>query len=318
MSVLVTGANGFIGRRLCSRLELLGWEVCQAHRSSEEMLLLHPSQKSIFLGDIGPSTDWKRALNGVDYVVHLAARVHVMKHDNADALGEFRRVNVAGTSNLSRQAAVAGVKRFVFLSSAKVNGESTEVGKPFTADDVPAPEDSYALSKYEAEQTLRKTAEETGMEVVIIRSPLVYGAGVKANFASMMGWLVRGVPLPLAAVTDNRRSLIALDNLVDLIVTCLEHPAAANQTFLASDGEDVSTADLIRRVGAALGYPVRLFGVPPSLLRLAGTLMNKSSVYRRLCGSLQLDITKTRKLLGWTPPISVDEGLRRTAKGFQR
>jgi len=208
------------------------------------------------------------------------------------------------------------VRRFVFLSSVKVNGEFTEAGQPFTADDVPAPVDPYGLSKHEAEQLLRQIAAETGMEVVIIRPPLVYGPGVKANFESMMSWLAHGVPLPLAAVTRNRRSLVALDNLVDLIVTCLNHPAAANQTFLVSDGEDLSTAQLLKRMGAAMGQPTRLFYVPPALLKLGATVLNKPGIYQRLCGSLQLDIAKTRQLLGWTPPVSVDEGLRRAAEGF--
>jgi nucleoside-diphosphate-sugar epimerase len=239
-----------------------------------------------------------------------------MKDTSTDPLTEFCKVNVAGTANLARQAAKAGVKRFVFLSSIKVNGEFTEAGQPFTADDVPALEDPYGLSKHEAEQLLRQIAAETGMEVVIIRPPLVYGPGVKANFESMMRWLARGVPLPLAAVTNNRRSLVALDNLVDLIVTCLNHSAAANQTFLVSDGEDLSTAQLLKRMGAALGHPARLFYVPPALLKLGATVLNKPGIYQRLCGSLQLDIAKTRQLLGWSPPVSVDEGLRRAAEGF--
>ena len=249
--------------------------------------------------------------------MHLAARVHVMNDKNPDPLAEFRRVNVEATANLARQAAAAGVKRFVFLSSVKVNGEFTEAGQPFTADDAPAPEDPYGVSKHEAEELLRQIAAETGMEVVIIRPPLVYGPGVKANFQSMMRWLARGVPLPLAAVTENRRSLVALDNLVDLIVTCLNHPAAANQTFLVSDGEDISTAELLNRMGAAMGKPARLFYLPPTLLKLGASVLKRPGIYQRLCGSLQLDIAKTRQLLGWTPPVSVDEGLRRAAEGFR-
>jgi len=233
-------------------------------------------------------------------------------------LAEFHRVNVEGSAALARQAAVAGVRRFVILSSVKVNGEFTDAGQPFTADDVPAPEDPYGVSKYEAEQLLRQIAAKTGMEVVIIRPPLVYGPGAKANFESMMRWLARGVPLPLAAVTENRRSLVALGNLVDLIVTCLHHPAAANQTFLVSDGEDLSTAELLKRMSAAMGKPARLFYVPPALLKLGATLLNKPGIYQRLCGSLQLDINKTRQLLDWTPPVSVDEGLRRAAEGFSQ
>jgi nucleoside-diphosphate-sugar epimerase len=239
-----------------------------------------------------------------------------MNDKSPDPLAEFRRVNVEGTANFARQAAAAGVKRFVFLSSIKVNGEFTEAGQPFTADDVPSPEDPYGVSKHEAEQLLRQITYETGMEVVIIRPPLVYGPGVKANFESLMRWLARGVPLPLAAVTENRRSLLAVDNLVDLIVTGLNHPAAANQTFLVGDDEDLSTAELLKRMSAAMGRPARLFYMPPALLKLGATSLNKSGIYQRLCSSLQLDITKTRQLLGWTPPLSVDEGLRRAAAGF--
>jgi nucleoside-diphosphate-sugar epimerase len=255
-------------------------------------------------------------LKNVEHVVHLAARVHVMNNESSDPLAEFRRTNVEGTSALARQAAAAGVKRFVFLSSIKVNGEFTEKGQSFTANDTPAPEDPYGVSKYEAENLLRQIASETGMEVVIIRPPLVYGSGVKANFESMMRWLARGVPLPLAAVTQNRRSLVALDNLVDLIVTCLNHPAAKNQTFLVSDGTDLSTAELLKRMGNAMGRPTRLFYLPLAFLKLGATLLNKPGVYQRLCGSLQADITKTRHLLGWTPPVSVNEGLRIAAAGF--
>lgn len=257
-------------------------------------------------------------MRNVEQVVHLAARVHVMNDKSSDPLVEFRRVNVDGTANLARQAAAAGVKRFVFLSSIKVNGEFTEVGQPFTADAVPEPKDPYGVSKYEAEQLLRHIASAAGMEVVIIRPPLVYGPGVNANFESMMRWLARGMPLPLAAVTNNRRSLVSLDNLVDLIVTCLSHTKAANQTFLASDGEDLSTADLLRRMGVALGQPARLINLPEVLLKVSATLLNRPGVYQRLCSSLQVDIAKTRQLLGWEPPVSVDEGLRRAAEGFRR
>jgi nucleoside-diphosphate-sugar epimerase len=269
------------------------------------------------MASLSSETDWTVALRRVDQVVHLAARVHVMNDKSLNPLAEFRQVNVEGTANLARQAAAAGVRRFVYLSSIKVNGEFTEVGRPFTADDAPVPEDPYGVSKYEAEQALHQIAADTGMEVVIIRPPLVYGPGVKANFESMMRWLERGVPLPLAAVTQNRRSLVALDNLVDLIVTCLNHPAAANQTFLVSDGEDLSTADLLKCMGAALGCPARLFHLPPGLLKLGAALVRKSGIYQRLCGSLQLDIAKTRQLLGWSPLVSVDEGLRRAAEGFR-
>ena len=275
------------------------------------------SSEAFGIGSLSSDTNWTEALSKVEQVVHLAARVHVMNDKSPDPLAEFRRVNVEGTSALARQAAAEGVKRFVYLSSVKVNGEFTKPGHPFTADDLPAPEDPYGVSKHEAEHLLRQISAETGMEAVIIRPPLVYGAGVKANFESMMRWLVRGLPLPLAAVTENRRSLVALDNLVDLIVTCLNHPAAANQTFLVSDGEDLSTARLLKRMGAAMGNSARLFYVPPALLKLGASVLNKPGIYQRLCGSLQLDITKTRQLLDWTPLVSVDEGLRRAAEGFR-
>ncbi len=316
MKFLVTGANGFIGRAVLKCLGAMNrMEAVAAARRLDALMNLGASVVTV--GDLSAQTDWSSALVGVDAVVHTAARVHVVKDMSSDPLVEFRRVNVEGTAALARQAAAAGVRRFVFLSSVKVNGEFTEAGQPFTADDVPAPEDPYGVSKREAEQLLRQIAAETGMEVVIIRPPLVYGPGVKANFESMMRWLAHGVPVPLAAVTENRRSLVALDNLVDLIVTCLSHPAAANQTLLVSDGEDLSTAQLLKRTGAAMGHPARLFYVPPALLKLGATVLNKPGIYQRLCGSLQLDIAKTRQLLGWTPPVSVDEGLRRAAEGFR-
>lgn len=309
MKVLITGGTGFVGQLLARTIQAQGHDVVRAVRQAQP--------DSVLISTVDGSTSWHEALQGCDSVVHLAARVHVMNDKSTDPLREFRRVNVEGTANLARQAAAAGVRRFVSLSSVKVNGEATQVGHPFAADDTPSPEDPYGISKHEAELVLRQIAKETGMEVVIIRPPLVYGPGVKANFASMMRWLCRGIPLPLAAVTHNRRSLVALDNLVDLIVTCLNHPAAANQTFLVSDGEDLSTAELLKRLGAAMGHPARLFYLPPVLLKLGALVSNKPGIYQRLCGSLQLDIAKTRQLLGWTPPVPVDEGLRRAAEGFR-
>jgi len=309
VKVLITGGTGFVGRLLARTIQAQGHNVVRAVRQAQP--------DSVLISTVDGSTSWHEALQGCDSVVHLAARVHVMNDKSTDPVREFRRVNVEGTAHLARQATAAGVRRLVFLSSVKVNGEATQEGRPFTADDAPAPEDPYGMSKHEAEQALRQIAADRGMEVVIIRPPLVYGPGVKANFESMMRWLARGVPLPLAAVTQNRRSLVALDNLVDLIVTCLNHPAAANQTFLASDGEDLSTAELLKRMSAAMGKPARLFYVPQALLKLGTRLSNKLGTYQRLCGSLQVDITKTRQLLGWTPPVSVDEGLRRAAEGFR-
>ena len=311
MKALVTGATGFVGRALRAELTASGAEVVPAVRSKYGL------PHEVVVGNLNASTNWQPALTGCDAVIHLAARVHVMEEAAQDPLALYRGTNSEAALNLARQAADVGVKRFVFISSIKVNGEFTQEGHPFTADDVPAPEDPYGVSKQEAEQALRQIAADTGMEVVIIRPPLVYGPGVKANFESMMRWLARGVPLPLAAVTQNRRSLVALDNLVDLIMTCLSHPAAANQTFLVSDGEDLSTAELLKRMGAAMGHPARLFYLPPALLKLGAKGLNMPGIYQRLCGSLQLDIAKTRQLLGWTPPVSVDEGLRRAAEGFR-
>lgn len=314
MKILVTGANGFVGSALCERLLRDSGYIRGAVRSPRA---LRRGIEDIVVGSIASETDWSAALTNVQQVVHLAARVHIMQDPLQDSLAEFRRVNVDGTANLARQAAAAGVKRFVFLSSIKVNGEFTTVGRPFTADDVPFPKDPYGVSKHEAEQMLCQIAAETGMEVVIIRPPLVYGPGVKANFEAMMRWLARGMLLPFAAITNNRRSLVALDNLIDLIVTCLNHPTAANQIFLVSDGEDLSTADLLKRMSMALGQPARLLYVPTAMLKLGANVANKSDIYQRLCGSLQLDIAKTRQLLGWTPPLSVDAGLRRAAEGFR-
>ncbi|MEO5872342.1 MAG: NAD-dependent epimerase/dehydratase family protein [Gemmatimonadaceae bacterium] len=243
-------------------------------------------------------------------LVHAAARVHVMRDGAADPLTEFRLVNVEGTLHLAREAARAGVRRFVFLSSIKVNGERTDPDRPFTASDEAAPADSYGISKHEAERGLRALAVQTGMEVVIIRPVLVYGPSVKGNFRSMIGWLQKGVPLPLGAIR-NKRSLVALDNLVDLIMVCLRHPAAANQTFLVSDGDDLSTTELLRGVSAAMNKKARLLPVPQSVIEMLARVVGKSDIAQRLCGNLQVDIRKTRELLGWSPPVAVGTALAR-------
>ena len=312
MKILVTGANGFVGHALFLRLLATGGLTVIGSVRNGAVVTAGRAASLVTVGELAPNTDWSAALVGVQAVAHTAARVHVMQDDAADPLAEFRRVNVEGTLNLARQAAAAGVRRFVFVSSIKVNGESTRPGQPFTADDAPAPLDAYGVSKMEAEVGLRHITSETGMEVVVIRPPLVYGPGAKANFAAMMRWLRRGVPLPLGGI-DNRRSLVALDNLVDLVITCVTHPAAAGQTFLVSDGNDVSTTELLRRMGDAMGCPARLIPVPESWLTLAAAVVGRGAVTQRLCGSLQIDIEKTRRLLGWQPPLTLDQGLQRAA-----
>lgn len=314
MRVLLTGATGFVGRGLLERMSALpNRELIAALRRPvsgfpESVICLQ-------VPGLEPDTDWQDGLSGTGAVIHSAARVHVMHDTSSDPLAEFRKVNVEGTLNLARQAAAAGVRRFVFISSIKVNGEGTPVGVPYLADSQAAPADPYGISKMEAEQGLRALAAETGMEVVIIRPTLVYGPGVKANFLNMMRWLHKGVPLPFGAIY-NKRSLVALDNLVDLIVTCIDHPAAANQTFLVSDGEDLSTTELLSRMAKALGQPARLLPLPSWMLESSAKLLGKQALAQRLCGSLQVDITKTRELLGWKPPVSVDEALCRTAEHF--
>jgi nucleoside-diphosphate-sugar epimerase len=309
---LVSGATGFVGRAVCAELARRQYAVrsiVRVHRVSDSVSGAELSDR-VQLDDIGPATDWSDALDDVKAVVHLAARVHVMHDSSADPLAAFCAVNVAGTLNLARQAAAAGVKRFVFISSVKVNGESTPPGRAFTEADAPNPQDAYGQSKHEAEQGLRQLSADTGMEVVIIRPPLVYGPGVKANFAALMRAVRRGWPLPLGAV-HNQRSLVALDNLVDFIVTFLSHPQAASQTFLVSDGHDLSTTELVRGLARAAGVPARLLPMPVWALQAGASLLGEGDAVQRLCGNLQIDISKARSLLGWVPPVSVEEGLRR-------
>ena len=264
----------------------------------------------VAVGNIDGNTVFSEALAEVDVVIHAAARAHIMRDEVDDPLAEYRKVNVDGTLNLARQAVAAGVRRFVFLSSIKVNGEATAQGSPFQADDVPVPEDAYGVSKLEAEQGLMRVMAETGMEVVIIRPPLVYGSGVKGNFASMIKLIDRGVPLPLGAI-HNKRSLVGIDNLVDLIIRCIDHPTAANQVFLVGDGEDVSTTQLLRDVAKAMGKAARLIPVPAGMLQFGAILLGKKVMAQRLLSSLQVDISKTCELLDWKPPYTVEEGLRR-------
>lgn len=309
MRILLTGANGFVGRAAAKALLSLGHEVQQVMRQPAA-----PDQ--IAVGKIDGRTDWRAALAGCDVVLHLAGRAHVMRDVAADPLAAFREVNTAGTLNLARQAAEAGARRLIFVSSVKVCGEQTEPCHPFRHGDTPMPQDPYGLSKYEAEVGLRQTAAETGMDVVVVRPPLVYGPSVKGNFDAMMRAVRRGLPLPFGSITSNRRSLVALDNLVDLLITCLDQPKAANQTFLISDGEDLSTTDLLHRLGLAMGKSARLLPVPKALLQAGANLLGKGEMAQRLLGDLQVDISHTCQTLGWKPPINVDEGLRRAVEGF--
>lgn len=314
MRTLITGANGFVGRRLVQLLaEQPVGEVLACVRNTPAQCI-----KGVQYLTQAPSleqADWPAAMTGVSAVVHLAARVHMMNDQASDPLQAFRNVNVEGTVRLAEAAAAGGVKRFVFVSSVKVNGESTVAGRPFKPSDAAAPVDPYGVSKHEAETALHALGQRTGMEVVVVRPTLVYGPGVKANFRSMMGWLHRGIPLPLGAI-DNRRSLVAQDNLCSLIQACLQHPDAPGHTFLASDGEDVSTTELLRRLGLALGRPARLLPVPPGVLRLALGALGKSSIAHRLLGSLQVDSSSARTVLGWQPPLTLDQGLQRAAASF--
>lgn len=311
---LVTGGSGFLGQALINQLvRLPGCTVVAPMRNLSARLAA--GARSFALNNLDGANDWQVTLTDVDVVIHAAARVHVMNEVAVDPLAAFREVNVEATLNLARQAAEYGVKRFIFISSIKVNGEGTEAGAVYRADDTPAPIGPYATSKLEAEQGLMSLAANTGMEVVVIRPVLVYGPGVKANFLSMMRWLYRGVPLPFGAV-NNLRSLVAIDNLVDLIVTCSDHPAAANQVFLASDGEDVSTTQLLRKLANALGKPARLFPIPTRIMSGVAAMIGKRAMADRIFGSLQVDISKNRKLLGWEPPVTLDKALGLTAQHF--
>jgi nucleoside-diphosphate-sugar epimerase len=315
MKVLVTGAGGFIGASLVSHLtESAGAHVVAATRQVAGYP--HARAHLHHVSSIGAATSWAGALTGVNAVVHCAARVPVLHESVADALGAYRAVNVEGTMALARQAAGHGVRRLVFLSSVKVNGEDTPPHQPFTADSLPAPQHPYAVSMMEAEQQLRALALDTGLEVVIVRPVLVYGPGVKGNFLALLKLISRGVPLPFGSI-DNRRSLVGLDNLLDLLVRCLTHAAAANRTFLVSDGDDLSTPALVTRSAAALGVTVRLLRVPPAVLSTAARALGRHDAARRLVENLQVDITATRQLLGWIPPASVDEQLARTAAAFR-
>lgn len=312
LQVLVTGATGLVGEAVVFRLLLdKRYTPVAAVRATTRLSGLC----RIVPFDLELPTSLPE-LRGIDVIVHCAARVHVMNERGADGLAAFRKINVEGTVRLARRAAECGVKRFIFISSIKVNGEETHRNKTFKATDLPAPVDAYGISKREAEDALRQVCKETGMELVVIRPPLVYGPGVKANFLSMVRWLDRGIPLPLGAI-DNRRSLVAIGNLTDLVLTCIDHPAAAGEIFLVSDGEDLSTTQLLRRTALALGKSARLVPVPAGLLQAAASIVGKSGIAERLCGNLQVDIQRTCELLGWRPPINTEKALRQTVEHYR-
>lgn len=335
-AVLVTGANGFVGRGVVDALSKSGFRVHAAVRRLGPTLSLVDCEM-MDVGGIGPFTRWEDSLVGVDRVVHLAARVHVMKDTVSAPLAEFRKVNVVATERLARSAVAAGVKRFVFLSSIKVNGEWTDGShsgslssgsagiikgeergvRAFTEEGVPSPQDPYAVSKWEAELALHQVAKETGMEVVIIRPPLVYGPGVRANFLKLLRMVDRGIPLPLGAIR-NLRSLVYLGNLVDAITTCVRHPAAAGKTFLVSDGEDVSTSELIRMIASVMGKKSPLFNISPKLMLWLGEAIGRETTIHRLTSSLVVDSSYIGRELGWIPPYTLTQGLQETVEWYLR
>jgi nucleoside-diphosphate-sugar epimerase len=313
MKFMISGAGGFVGRALCAELFRRGQSVSAAVRSDKSSI---KNTEVIIVGAIDSKTKWADALCDVDVVIHLAARVHVMREKAADPLAEFLQVNLHGTSNLARQAACFGVKRFVYVSSVKVNGEQTSATQSFTELDEPSPQDFYSISKWKAEQALWRIAQETGLEIVVVRPPLVYGPGVKGNFAQMLAVIAKRFPLPLASVY-NRRSLIYVENLVDALIVCATHPVAAGQTYLVCDGEDISTPDLLRQLGDAMGCPAHILPFPPSRLRMLGKLSGKSEQVERLLGSLQVDSGKIRRDLNWFPPYTLQQGLQATAESYR-
>lgn len=305
-SILITGANGFVGNALYQTMQSAHQNYRLTGTSRQLARFSYLTQSP----ELGPTADWTKLLKEVDTVIHCAALIQTTQESKAAALKQFRTVNLEGTATLAQQAANLGIRRFIHLSTIKVNGETTEPGKPFQHTDPPAPQDAYALSKTEAEQALKSICQNSNMEFVILRAPLVYGPGVKGNFAHMMNAINRRIPLPLGAITHNKRSLIAVGNLVDLIITCINHPSAANQTFLASDGEDLSTTELLQKLATATGTPARLLKIPPSILTAAASVLRRRALAQRLFGNLQLDTHHTQTSLNWTPPLTVAQGLR--------
>lgn len=311
VSILLTGASGFVGHHLINTLLEQPYQLHIFGRRD-----VNNRRFPFFKGEITSSTNFLTALDGIDVVIHSAARVHVMKEDQANPLKAFKEVNTLGTLNMAKQAAAQGVKRFIFISTIKVNGETTTNKSPFSAFDEKAPEDPYGISKAEAELGLLEIANETDMEVVIIRPPLVYGEGVKANFASLLKLVSKGLPLPFGLIKNNRRSMISVYNLVDFIKTCIDHPKAANQVFLVSDDHDLSTAEMVELMAISMGKKSRALPVPVWCFKVAGKVVRKEAVIDRLVGSLQLDINHTKETLDWKPAHSVEDGFKLAAKNL--
>ncbi|WP_299330829.1 hybrid nucleoside-diphosphate sugar epimerase/sugar transferase [uncultured Psychrobacter sp.] len=314
MNILITGANGFIGESLVKYLLNTQHKVIAAVRKLSNLQQTYAYR---IIDNLESSSDLSSALKDIDVVIHSAARVHIMDDKSTDPLTEFREVNVEGTLNLARQAVEAGVKRFIFISSIKVNGEATELGHPYTEDSKPDPIDPYGISKYEAEQGLLKIAETTALEIVIIRPTLVYGENVKGNFQSLMKWTYKGIPLPIGGIKHNLRSLVSVENLVDFIITCISHPNAKNEVFLISDDDDISTASLLNEIAKGLGVKNKALNVPPKLINTAASVLGVPGVAQRLSGSLQVDISKAKSLLGWQPKQSASESIQKTAKLYK-
>jgi nucleoside-diphosphate-sugar epimerase len=312
--ILITGSTGFVGRALFKNLNSKkNFLVHLSTRTNQEKLF--QGAKTFNIAEIDFNTNWKDALDGIDCIVHCAARAHMTEKKQTDSLNSYRRINVDGTKNLAKQAAAIGIKRFIFLSSIKVNGEETIASKSFKYNDISQPEDAYGISKWEAEQALLEISKQTGLEVVIIRPPLVYGEGVKGNFLRLLDIVYKQMPLPFAKI-NNLRSFIGLDNLVDLIICCIDHPKAAGKTFLVSDGEDLSTPDLIIKLSKFMDKSPRLFQVPQLIIQLMGRLLGKSLEIKRLLGSLRVDNSYTCEILEWSPVLSLDESLEKTVRWY--
>ncbi len=309
MRILITGASGFIGKTLCPALSIAGYNVCAGVRRKQTGLPLNYSV--IEIGDIGPHTDWQQALTGVDVVIHLAARGHIFKDPSKNPLEDFRKVNVQGTEHLARMAAKAGVKKFIFISSVKVNGEGTI--RPYKETDIPTPEDAYGVSKAEAENALKAVALQTGLPTVILRLPLVYGPGVKANFKNLIKLASLGLPLPFKNIC-NQRSFLYLGNLIDAITLCITHPKAIGETFLVSDAEDISTPDLMRLIASAMNKKIILFFFPTNVLNTLGILTGQKQTIKKLTDTLCVDSSKIQNLLGWKPPFTLQQGIAETVK----